>query len=211
MARFLVYASQFGQESSLGEHHSLPVFAVLVYVGLGQGTAWGTALLKLHMVSLYFAAGLLKVVSSAIQQKCWCGVASMQYYVFASLWSRPGDRLADALRRLVITRPLLCTMFASSGLAFECGSVAALCHPLASVGFGLVALCFHMGVFVMQGISFVSYWCPALLVFLIDPAPLSWENLTPADDAPHAELWCWRLAALHCAAQCAFAPSLHER
>jgi hypothetical protein len=38
-----------------------------------------------------------------------------------------------------------------------------------------------MGVFVMQGISFVSYWYMymALLIFLVDPAPLRWENLTP--------------------------------
>eukprot|EP00854_Cymbomonas_tetramitiformis_P028497 gene28497-35338_t len=57
---FLLYASQLGQESSMGQHACVPVFGVLVYLGLGVGTRWASGFIKLHLTSLYFAPGLLK-------------------------------------------------------------------------------------------------------------------------------------------------------
>ena len=46
-------------------------------------------MIKVHMISLYFAPGLLKVSASLIQGKAWWGASSMQTYVYSALWSRP--------------------------------------------------------------------------------------------------------------------------
>ncbi|KAK3241830.1 hypothetical protein CYMTET_48438 [Cymbomonas tetramitiformis] len=138
---------------------------------------------------------------SALQWKRWWEPPTMQQYLFSSLWSRPGDRFADMLTRTVIKSPPMARFAAASGLLFELAAPLALLDARAARLFGCVAFAFHVGVFQMQGISFLSYWSPALLMFLVDPAPLEWSTLLPPQDAGAAALWCWRIAAGHCACQ----------
>ena len=113
----------------------------------------------------------------------------MQQYMFAALWSRPVGRskkfgswgasfgtYLDGVIREVVAKPWpWCWLFSMSGLLFEL-----ILPPLAvwyggiwAMLFGFTALFFHFGVFLFQGINFLSYWNPAMLVFLIDTTPVN--------------------------------------
>ena len=111
--------------------------------------------------------------------------------MFAALWSRPVGRSKkfgssgaafgtwlDGVIREVVAKPWpWCWLFSMSGLLFEL-----ILPPLAvwyggiwALLFGFTALFFHFGVFLFQGINFLSYWNPAMLVFLIDTTPVNFS------------------------------------
>ena len=153
---WMVYNSQLGQETSIGQHSAVPVPHILFYLAMAFGGdgAWGTAFIKIHMMSLYFAPGLLKLLSAWLQKRVWWRAPTMQYYLFAALFSRPSDeKHVDSLVKAIIRRPWLCTFLACNGLAFECIFPVVLFNATASRLLAFVALGFHFGVFVMQGLT----------------------------------------------------------
>ena len=219
-AMFLVVGSHLGQETSIGQHASVPVYSVLFYlaVGCSREQNWTIPMIKVHMASLYLAPGVLKLGCALIQNKKWWSGPSMQQYMFAALFSRPSEMpLIDGITRWIVASPRMCYCISLAGLLFEIllPPLALLYGGVWAVLLAAVAFAFHVAVFLFQGISFVNYWCPALLVFLIDPRPVnSFAALAPDhtilfDGYDHAaanwtayfDLFRWFLAALYLTAQ----------
>ena len=89
--------SHLGQETNIGQHGSLPVYNILFYLAVGFDARYFAPLVKVHMASLYFVPGLLKLVCAGMQGQRWWAAPSMQQYMFAALWARPGGRMAGGV------------------------------------------------------------------------------------------------------------------
>jgi len=113
----------------------------------------------------------------------WANGATLQSYLFHAMWSRPGNVKsqlgAHRLQVFFVTRPWLCVAASALGLLFELLAPAALFHEVAARTFVAAAFMFHVVVFAMQGIDFVTFWTPSLLVFVVDPSPLQASSLLP--------------------------------
>ncbi|KAJ9449828.1 hypothetical protein DIPPA_05185 [Diplonema papillatum] len=164
--------TQLFAETTTGQHSSLVVPNVLAYLVLSPQLA--PTLVQWHMVTLYFGGGLCKIGGSLISGKMWCCGESLRSGLFHALWSRPGptpDHWITRLQAKATCLPgvVLCVL-SCGALVFELGSPVAvvLGHKML---FALAAWSFHVGVFVMYGIDFVSHWTPALLAFCAASMP----------------------------------------
>lgn len=202
---FLCYCGQLGQETALGEHAGILAPATLLFLSFSTRSTWVFSLLKIYIVSLYVGAACLKLIASVYQKKAWWSAPTLQAYLFGALCSRPGDSFVDGLARYIIERPILCVLLAVGGLGLELAAPLALVAAPFSILIGSSLIAFHFGVYLLQGINFISYWAPALLVFIVNPAPIvdlggaTWlrrEVLMPADDADALEWARWAAALL---------------
>lgn len=134
---YIVYASQLFANTNHGMHKPLVVLPALVYLMLApqlwsatdawgprEGPLWPAAFLKIHILSIYFAAGVGKPLAAAFMKKNWCGGPTMQYYLFATMWARPGgDKKSRELYLstlgFLVERPWLCSLLSFCGLLWE--------------------------------------------------------------------------------------------
>ena len=102
--------------------------------GSSEGPLWPAAFLKTHILSIYFAAGVGKVVTAAFMNKNWCGGPTMQYFLYVTMWARPGGDQKSRewyLNSLgfVVERPWLCALISFAGLLWEViAPIFASCH-----------------------------------------------------------------------------------
>eukprot|EP00439_Symbiodinium_sp_Y106_P027183 s307_g3.t1 len=153
------YFTQIFPESQAGQHGSLPIPNNLAYLAtapqLWQCSArslYPLTFLKLHVVSLYFAAGLCKLGASLKMGRWWANGATLQSLLAPAALFHEATRCAletEGKRRISIQQ-----------------------LQVAARTFVAAAFMFHVVVFAMQGIDFVTFWTPSLLVFVVDPSPL---------------------------------------
>lgn len=175
-ASFGLYFLYFGQlfcESKHGGHGSLLVPSVVMLLALSggpQGSPWSLVFIKMFLGVVYFSGAVSKVLVAALFGMPWCG-STMQAYVFDAMWSRPHPwSLVRRLQRMLLTRWWLCSVLAASGLIFEFGFLPLVLlggEAGATVAAG-IALSFHVGVNLLQGLDFMPFWCPVFWVFLPD-------------------------------------------
>ncbi|CAE7680628.1 unnamed protein product [Symbiodinium sp. CCMP2456] len=215
---YFLYFTQIFPESQAGQHGSLPIPNNLAYLAaapqLWQSSArslYPLTFLKLHVVSLYFAAGLCKLGASLKMGRWWANGANLQSYLFHAMWSRPGNVKshlgAHSLQVFFVTRPWLCVAASALGLLFELLAPAALFHEVAARAFVVAAFLFHVVVFATQGIDFVTFWTPSLLVFVVDPSPLQASSLLPETGM---EVALWAAGAAYLSSQLYFCFSFAE-
>jgi len=173
-ASFFLYFLYFGQlfcESKHGGHGSLlmpSVFLLLALSGGPRSTPWSLVFIKIFVGVVYLAGAISKLVVSACFGKPWAG-ATMQAYLIDGMWSRPHAwGMVHAIQKFLVTRWWACTVLAVSGLIFELTFL-----PLYLFGghYGgglaaLIAVSFHLGVDVLQGLDFKPFWCPVFWAFL---------------------------------------------
>jgi hypothetical protein len=211
----LLQKSMLFTETTSGMHKPILLPAACWYLacspqlwtGAVSGPAWPLAMLKAHILSMYFMAGVGKMLVSWGQGHwTWADGTNLQYYLFVSMWARPGAQQC-ALPRLawLVRRRWACMLLGWGGLAFEFGCPVALWGGVWTGLVFAVAVQFHYGIFYTQGIDFTGQWVPVLLVFLVDLRPVSFLPIAGLG-APAFELACWFCAALHLAGQlfCAF-------
>jgi len=175
-ASFGLYFLYFGQlfcESKHGGHGSLlmpSVFLLLALSGGPQSTPWSLVFIKVFLGVVYFAGALSKLVVSFLFRDRWCG-STMQAYLFDGMWSRPSkSALVRNLQHFMMKHWWACSFLALSGLAFELSFLPAVLFGgrLGGAVAACVALSFHLGVEVLQGLDFKPFWCPVLWAFLPD-------------------------------------------
>lgn len=189
-ASFGLYFPYFGQlfcESKHGGHGTLLMPSVLLLLALSggpDGSPWSLIFIKIFLGVVYFAGAVSKVVVSVLFGQRWCG-ATLQAYVFDALWSRPHSLPAvRKLQHFLLTRWWACSVLAISGLAFEFGWLPAVLFggPVGAALAAAVAVSFHIGVSMLQGLDFLSFWCPVFWAFLPDlQVLLSHREVTPAE------------------------------
>lgn len=85
-----------------------------------SGATWPSAFLKLHIISISFAAGFGKPLTAALMGKWWASGTSLQYYLFTAMWARPGADLGQlGLLGYLVQRPFLCALLSRIGLGWE--------------------------------------------------------------------------------------------
>lgn len=192
-ASFGLYFLYFGQlfcESKHGGHGALLLPSVLLLLALSggpQGSPWSLVFIKLFLGLVYLAGAVSKVVLSwGFFGRRWLG-STMQAYVMDAMWSRPHRwSVVNTLQRVLLQRWWLCSFLAVSGLVFEFGWL-----PLVLIGGRIggilaaaIALSFHMGVDMLQGLDFKPFWCPVFWVFLPDL-----QSLWHGQEALPGEMW----------------------
>jgi len=187
---YFLYFGQLWCESKHGGHGSLlmpSVIMLLVLSGGPQSTPTTLIFIKVFLGLVYFAGAVTKLVVAGFFNQRWCG-STMQAYVFDAMWSRPHHwPIVRKLQRFMLSHWWICSGMAVSGLLFEFAFLPAvlLGGPLANVLAAAVALGFHFGVDLLQGLDFFPFWCPVFWVFLPDLQALltGHEHPYSAEDA----------------------------
>jgi hypothetical protein len=175
-ASFGLYFLYFGQlfcESKHGGHGSLLMPSVILLLALSggpEGSPWSLVFVKIFLGVIYLSGALSKLLVSAFMGKRWGG-ATMQAYVFDAMWCRPHRwAIVRGLQRELLKRWWACRALAMGGLVFELGffPLVLLGGQVGSVVAATVALGFHIGVDLLQGLDFMPFWCPVFWAFLPD-------------------------------------------
>eukprot|EP00854_Cymbomonas_tetramitiformis_P019083 gene19083-22816_t len=147
----LVYFSQLFCDTRAGGHSTILTLHVLFILTFSAAAGGGVA----------------KLLCSVLFGRFWGAGDSLQRYVFDSMWSRPGGPLSYWLQStLVMYRPL-CIAASLVALAFETLFPLVLVAPGLGPWFAAAGVCMHLGIWALQGLDFVSYWCPIFLLFLL--------------------------------------------
>jgi len=111
---------------------------------------------------------MCKLLCGARFRRFWGWGPTVQAYIYDGMWSRPAKtKLTYWLQRQLLTSPWLATGLACGSVLFETGFILAPTSDVLCLVFGLNGFAFHAGIFLMQGLDFVTFWSPALLVFLV--------------------------------------------
>ena len=169
------YFPQLYAESTLSGHSSILIPSVLFLLCCSPSldhevrsrSEWPLQLLRIYLASGYFSSGMCKLLCGARFGRFWGKGTTLQMYIFDSMWSRPAWAPVRALQCFLIRRPRLSTLAACAAVAFESGFILAPFSDEVGVVFGAHGLLFHLGIHVLQGLDFTTWWSPALLVFFV--------------------------------------------
>jgi hypothetical protein len=170
---YFTYFSQLYCESKHGGHGALLVPSVLILLALSGGPTslpWSLVFIKIFIGVIYLAGGMSKIVCSVVFRMHWGG-ATMQAYLFDATWSRPHpSAFIRWMIEALISNAWAMSFAALAGLIFEFGFIFLIIFggPATHVLAALVAIGFHIGVDVLMGLDFLSFWCPVFWVFLPD-------------------------------------------
>ncbi|CAM9141967.1 unnamed protein product, partial [Ectocarpus fasciculatus] len=133
---------------------------------------WAVTLIKIHVASIYFASAIQKIGCSIIQGSLWFA-HSPHTLIWMGMWSKPYYR---SVQQWLFARPYIVHLsglgvlllelffFATIGLRRDVQLVCAMSF-----------LCFHTGVFILQGVDYITFWCPIFLLWSIDsPEAINW-------------------------------------
>lgn len=211
---YFLYFGQLSCESKHGGHGAILLPSVILLLALSggpRGAPWSLALIKIFLGVIYFAGALSKLVVSAVFGKAWAG-STMQAYLLDAMSTRPSQwKVVEQLQGFIVTRWWMCTCLAASGLLFELGFLPLVLFggPCGAVLAAAVAVGFHAGVGVLQGLDFFPFWCPVFYAFLAD-ARLLISGLPPTEEETMAgvlakgfneEPFRWSLSVLYIGVQ----------
>ncbi len=180
----LTYFPQLFAESTLSGHSSIHIPSVLLLLccsppldhQVESSSEWPLALIRIHLASGYFSSGMCKLLAGALFNNFWGKGPTLQAYVIDGMWSRPATPLIRSLQRRLICSPWLLAFLSTASVIFETGFIVAPASDYLCVVFGLAGFAFHIGILVLQGLDFVTWWMPALMVFLVGvPATDPWN------------------------------------
>lgn len=202
-ALYFVFFAQFQLAVRGGGHKSLLLPSFIVLCAVAGGAAWCGAALRAALIIPYVGSALCKLRSSLTAGRWWGDGNALQVFVLLAMVARPA---CARLRRAVAARRWLCAALNGGGFALELVAPLALCGPpLVGAALAVSLLGLHAGVAALQGIDFLPYWGPALLVFAPDALALAgvaraWQPAAAPLAAAAADLRAGALPALVAAA-----------
>ena len=128
---------------------------------------WPLVLIRIYIASGYFSSGMCKLLCGLRFSRYWGKGPTLQMYIYDSMWSRPAGPAVRKLQHLMLKSPWLLTLLATGSVAFETGFILAPTSDVLCILFGLNGFVFHNAIGLLQGLDFVTFWTPALLVFLV--------------------------------------------
>lgn len=144
-----------------------------------ESAAYIILLLKVHIASIYFAGGLQKLACSFLQGESW-PLVTPHSLIWQAMWSKP---YFPSLQRAAFIQPGMVAIGGSVVLVAELILLPVVVMPQIVVGtllsvlplpftvylpqlLAFVMVGFHTSVFLIQGIDYVTFWSPALLIYL---------------------------------------------
>lgn len=159
---FMIYSSSLWAERTCSYHREAMVITVLLYLlfapELYGYTGMTPELIKLHITSIYAISIVQKLEFSVIQRKFW-PFWSPHGFLWKAMWS---DYHFPKIQKFLFLNPKITsicgilTMFAEVGLLFQWSINRHLLY--------FALLCFHLAVFIVQGIDYITFWVPVLII-----------------------------------------------
>ncbi|MBL8997125.1 MAG: HTTM domain-containing protein [Gemmatimonadetes bacterium] len=125
---------------------------------------WPVRLLQVWLVSVYFFSGVAKLRASGL---AWASGENLTHWLRLATQNELVN-VHVAVGGWIADRPLAASGAGALTLAFELGCVVALFSRRARPWFALVAIGFHVGIYLAMNITFNSW--PLLLAFVDWPA-----------------------------------------
>ena len=182
----LCYFPQLFAEVTCSGHSTILIPSILFLLSCAPSldhqvrstSEWPLHLIRIYISVGYFSSGMCKLLCGARFNRFWGKGPTLQAYIFDGMWSRPAGPVVTWLQRLLLTSPWIATLLASGSVVFETGFILAPTSDLACLFLGLNGLAFHLGIYLLQGLDFATFWMPALFVFLVGiPTGEPWQAL----------------------------------
>ena len=132
-----------------------------------SNSEWPLVLIRIYLASGYFSSGMCKLLCGARFNRWWGKGPTLQLYIYDGMWSRPAGPRVRAFQHALIKAPWVCTVLASGSVLLETGFILAPTSDMLCFIWGLNGLIFHLGIRVLQGLDFFTFWAPALLAFCV--------------------------------------------
>jgi hypothetical protein len=212
----LAYFPQLFGEITCSGHSTILIPSILFLLSCAPSldhqvrsdSEWPLVLIRIYIASGYFSSGMCKLLCGARFKRFWGKGPTLQLYIFDGMWSRPAGPTLRAVQRALLTSPWLATVFATGAVLFEVGFILAPTSDALCLLFGLNGLAFHLGIFLLQGLDFVSWWMPALFAFLVGlPSREPWMA---SIRGVHQETGFFVPAAIYVALQVLTSLTLHD-
>jgi len=132
---------------------------------------------QVNLASSYFGSALCKLLTSLCIQstrRWWASGDSMKFYLFDNMGARPMRGFRQWFRKWLLAsgpraKPV-CYMLMSSVFFAELVMPLLMAYCVRLVGFGLLA--FHVSVWFLLDIDFLTCWSPTILALMVDHRPL---------------------------------------
>jgi len=178
----LLFSSQVWLERSTSYHRMYMSMSISIYFALNPD--WGSEksaallifLMKSHLTTIYVTAGIQKVLASVIQGEWW-PIRSPHAFLWMGLWSKP---YFPFIQKQLFIRPWFMMLGGHVAVVNELFFFFAIFSGMRVIELGFVIgiLGMHMFIFFAQGIDYLTFWSPALLlwVFPVDISNVSFSN-----------------------------------
>lgn len=208
-AASLSFLSDTFCETTAGSHAPLLIPPILLYGALSPSASLLLHMVRWHVASAYMGAVLSKAALALYFNRSWVSGETLQLYLFEARFKARCGAARRMLQRFLLRRPRLLAALSVGSLAVELCIGLSPCFPrpwpvmVAGAACGL-----HVGIHLVMGVDFLSYWCPALLAFALPcEAP---TLLDAATDALAAAPACTASALLLLAVQLFHVATLHD-
>jgi len=174
---FMIYSSSLWAERTCSYHREIMVITVLLYLlfapELYECTGMTPELIKLHITSVYAISVVQKLEFSVIQRKFW-PLWSPHAFLWKAMWS---DYYYPKIQKFLFLNPKIMsicgilTMIAEVGLLFQWSINRHLLY--------FALMFFHLAVFIVQGIDYITFWAPVLIIGAVAPTEFvfSWIHI----------------------------------
>lgn len=164
----LLYFASLWAERTCSYHREIMFLIIQIYMVLspsniitnndGNITLY---LLKLHISSIYMASVMQKIGLSVYSKLLWVS-NSPHTFMWKAMWSKP---YVQYIQKFLFTQKYLMTIGGIISLFLESLLIWELCFEHAIKKYIYLGLLFfHLSIFIIQGIDYVSFWAPFAII-----------------------------------------------
>ena len=168
----ILYHGSLWAERASSHHREILAITVWLYACLAPDLSTACAAFRLHICSIYTMSVVQKTVTSMIRGRSW-SKWSLHGFLWKSMWAKPW---CPALQRFIFLHPAVAHLCGWMSMVCELGPLLSLFCTTGQRLAYLALMGMHVAVVFVQGIDYVSYWTPSLLVGLFcssDPIALT--------------------------------------
>eukprot|EP00438_Fugacium_kawagutii_P009831 Skav212332 [mRNA] locus=scaffold3374:233422:234717:- [translate_table: standard] len=155
----ILYHGSLWAERASSHHREILSITLWMYLCLAPDLLHASAAFRLHICSIYTMSLIQKMVTSILRGQSWSRW-SLHAFLWKSMWAKP---YFPTLQRLVFLHPSIAHFGGWMSVVCELGPLLSLFFPVQCLAY-LALIGMHVAVIFIQGIDYVSYWTPALLV-----------------------------------------------
>ncbi|MBB63612.1 MAG: hypothetical protein CMO81_00940 [Waddliaceae bacterium] len=173
----LSYFASIWAERSGSYHRECVAIAVFLYLafspdfyGRENTWPWICAFIKAHLASIYLAGGLQKLACSFIKKKCWF-FYTPHTLTWIGMWAKP---YYLEVQKFFLRRPYLLATGGFFVLLLELFLFVQFWVGVeVNAAMAIALLAFHTGVFLLQGIDYLTFWCPVFILWFLPSGELN--------------------------------------
>lgn len=163
-----LYHGSLWAEQTSAYHRETLTIVIWMYASVCTDDKVMAVLMRAHLASVYGASVLQKVVCSLYNGGIFWAQWSPHAFLWKAMWSRP---LFPTIQAFVFLRPWLSCLGGLLSLVAESMPLIILIlgrEEQHAAYCGALLISFHVAVYLLQGIDYVTFWAPALLVLAAD-------------------------------------------